>query len=117
MSVEKTSSVKSLLTEERVFPPPQNFVEKARIKSREQYDELWRKSIECPDEFWGEMAEEHIEWFKKWEAVEEYSFQDDVYVRYYRGAKLNATYNCLDRHLNSWRKNKAALIWQGEPME
>lgn len=117
MSVEKTSSVKSLLTEERVFPPPQNFVEKARIKSREQYNELWRKSIECPDEFWGEMAEEHIEWFKKWEAVEEYSFQDDVYVRYYRGAKLNATYNCLDRHLNSWRKNKAALIWQGEPME
>jgi len=119
MSVEKQKSayVKTLLTEERVFPPPQEFVEKARIKSWEQYEEMWRKSIENPDEFWGEMAEEHIDWFKKWDAVEEYSFVDDVYVRYYRGAKLNASYNCLDRHLNSWRKNKAALIWQGEPLE
>jgi acetyl-CoA synthetase len=78
---------------------------------------MWRKSIENPDEFWGEMAEEHIDWYKKWDAVEEYSFVDDVYVRYYRGARLNASYNCLDRHLNNWRKNKAALIWQGEPLE
>jgi acetyl-CoA synthetase len=119
MSVEKQKSayVETLLTEERVFPPPQEFAEKARIKSREQYDQMWRKSIENPDEFWGEMAEEHIDWYKKWDAVEEYSFVDDVYVRYYRGARLNASYNCLDRHLNNWRKNKAALIWQGEPLE
>jgi acetyl-CoA synthetase len=118
MSVEKEKDayVKSLLTENRVFPPPQEFVQKARIKSREQYDLMWRKSIENPDEFWGEMAEEHIDWYKKWDAVEEYSFVDDVYVRYYRGARLNASYNCLDRHLNSWRRNKAALIWQGEPL-
>lgn len=117
MVEKKSGSVDSLLTEKRLISPPQNFIENARIKSRKQYEEMWRKSIENPDEFWGEMAEEHIDWFKKWDAVEEYSFEDDVFVRYYRGAKLNASYNCLDRHLKSWRSNKAALIWQGEPLE
>lgn len=117
MTPDKSGSVESLLTESRIFRPPLEFVEKALVKSRQHRDELWEKSMEKPDEFWAEMAGEHIEWFKKWEAVEEYSFKDDVFVRYFRGAKLNASYNCLDRHLNSWRKNKAALIWQGEPLE
>jgi len=49
--------------------------------------------------------------------VEEYSFRDDIYLRYFVGGKLNVSYNCLDRHLKTWRKNKAALIWQGEPLE
>jgi acetyl-CoA synthetase len=111
------SSVKNLMTETRVFTPPQEFVEKAWINSRQQRDEMYRKSVEQPDEFWAEMAEEHIEWFKKWDAVEEYSFKDDVFIRYFRGAKLNASYNCLDRHLKTWRRNKAALIWQGEPTD
>lgn len=64
------------------------------------------------------MAEKHLDWFKKWDGpVEEYSFKDDICIRYFAGGKLNVTYNCLDRHLNTWRKNKAALIWQGEPLE
>lgn len=117
MVKKKSGSVDTLLTEKRIISPPQSFVEHACINSRKQYEEMWRMSIENPNEFWGKMAEEHIDWFKKWEAVEEYSFQDDVFVRYYRGAKLNAAYNCLDRHLHSWRRNKAALIWQGEPLE
>lgn len=117
MTPGKSGSVESLLTEKRVFIPPPEFTEKAVIKNRQQRDELWERSIQKPDQFWAEMAEEHIDWFKKWEAVEEYDFKDDVFVRYFRGAKLNASYNCLDRHLSSWRKNKAALIWQGEPLE
>jgi len=117
MKAEKTGSVESLLTEKRIFSPSSEFAEKALLKSRQQYEEMWRRSIEKPDEFWAEMAEKHIDWFKKWDAVEEYSFKDDVFVRYFRGAKLNASYNCLDRHLNNWRRNKAALIWQGEPAE
>ncbi len=117
MEAEKGCSVKSLMIEKRVFGPPREFVEKARIKSLHQYHEMWSKSVKKPDEFWAEMAEEHIEWFKKWDAVEEYDFTDKVFISYFRGAKLNASYNCLDRHLNGWRKNKAALIWQGEPLE
>ncbi len=113
----KVGSVDSFMIEKRVFNPPQEFTEKARINCMQQRDKMWRKSIENPDEFWAEMAEEHIDWFKKWDAVEEYSFEGDVFIRYFRGAKLNASYNCLDRHLKGWRKNKAALIWQGEPTE
>jgi len=117
MADEKSGSVQSLMVENRVFYPAHEFVEKARINSRRQRDEMYRKSVEQPDEFWAEMAAEHIEWFKKWEAVEEYDFSGDIFVRYFRGAELNASYNCLDRHLNTWRRNKAALIWQGEPLE
>ncbi len=117
MSVKIGGSVESLLVEKRIFSPLPAFTEKSRLKSRQLRDDMWRKSIEEPDEFWAEMAEEHIDWYKKWDAVEEYSFTDNVFVHYFRGAKLNASYNCLDRHLNSWRKTKAALIWQGEPLE
>ncbi|MFZ5596078.1 MAG: acetate--CoA ligase [Bacillota bacterium] len=110
-------SMQNLLTENRVFDPPREFVDKARINSRARRDEMYRKSVEQPNEFWAEMAEENIDWFKKWETVEEFSFKDDIYIRYFQGAKLNASYNCLDRHLNTWRRNKAALIWQGEPQD
>lgn len=107
----------SLLLEKRSFPPSKEFVERARIKSREQYEAMWRRSVEEPNAFWAEMAEEHIEWYKKWDAVEEYDFGENLSISYFRGARLNASHNCLDRHLNSWRRNKAALIWQGEPLE
>lgn len=117
MAVEKASSVTSLMAESRVFPPSKEFSEKAAIKSLKEWEEMYRRSVENPDEFWAEMAEKHVEWFKKWDAVEEYSFKDDIYIRYFRGAKLNVSYNCLDRHLRTWRKNKAAIIWQGEPQE
>lgn len=115
---EKVSQVESVYMEKRVFDPPEEFVEKAHIKSMKEYEELYRRSIEDPEGFWGNMGEEHIDWFQKWDgAVEEYSFKDDVYLRYFVGGKLNASYNCLDRHLKTWRKNKAALIWQGEPLD
>ena len=64
------------------------------------------------------MATEHLDWFKPWDAVEEYDFDsDEPFVRYFRGGELNASCNCIDRHLNGPRRNKAALIWQGEPTE
>lgn len=114
----KVGQVESVYMEKRVFDPPKEFVEKARVRSMKEYEELYRRSIEDPEGFWGDMAEEHIDWFQKWDgAVEEYSFKDDIYLRYFAGGKLNVSYNCLDRHLKTWRKNKAALIWQGEPLE
>jgi acetyl-CoA synthetase len=114
----KINQVESVYAEKRAFDPPKEFVEKAYIKSREEYEALYRRSIEDPQNFWAEMAAEHLDWFEKWDGpVEEYSFKDDIYLRYLVGGKLNAAYNCLDRHLKSWRRNKAALIWQGEPDE
>ena len=109
-------SVKSLMSETRVFYPSQEFVDQATINSREMRDEMYKKSIEQPEEFWAQMAEEHIDWFKKWDTVEEYDFVNG-YIKYFDGAELNVTYNCLDRHLTTWRRNKAAIIWQGEPQD
>lgn len=111
------AEMKSMMVENRVFNPTEEFVAKARIKSVDEYNEMYRRSVESPNEFWAEMAEENLTWFKKWDTVEEYSFTDDVFVRYFEGGKLNVSYNCLDRHLDGPRKNKAAIIWQGEPLE
>ena len=116
MAKEQAKQVESVYMEKRVFEPPTEFVAKARIKSMEEYKALYTRSISDPQGFWRDMAEEHMDWFKKPDGiVEEYSFKDDIYIRYFSGGKLNVTYNCLDRHLETWRKNKAALIFQAEP--
>ena len=118
MSEEKKKQVESVYMEKRVFDPPREFTQNAYLKTLDEYKSLYKRSIEDPQGFWGDMASKHIDWFKKWDGpVEEYNFKDDVFVRYFAGGKLNITYNCLDRHLTTWRKNKAALIFQGEPLE
>ena len=90
----KAKEVESVYMEKRVFQPSKEFVEKAYIKTMEEYEKLWERSIKDPQGFWGEMAEEYIDWFKKWDGpVEEYSFKDDIYLRYFAGGKLNVTYN------------------------
>jgi acetyl-CoA synthetase len=115
---EGTADIKAVYMEKRTFDPPKEFVEKARMKSMDEYKKMWERSIKDPQGFWGEMGEKHIDWFKKWDGpAEEYSFKDNIYLKYFAGGKLNITYNCLDRHLTTWRKNKAALIFQGEPLE
>jgi acetyl-CoA synthetase len=118
MAEKKAAGVESVYMEKRSFSPPDEFVGKARLKSLDEYKKMYARSLKDPNGFWGEMAEKHIDWFKKWTGrVEDYSFKDDIYLRYFVGGKLNVTYNCLDRHLKTWRKNKAALIFQGEPLE
>jgi acetyl-CoA synthetase len=118
MSNDVEKQVESVYMEKRVIEPSKEFVNNALLKSTEEYEELYRRSIDDPQGFWGEMAEKHLDWFKKWDGpVEEYDFKDDININYFKGGKLNITYNCLDRHLKTWRKNKAALIFQGEPLE
>jgi acetyl-CoA synthetase len=118
MAEAKGADIQSVYIEKRVFDPVKEFVEEARLKSMDEYKKMWERSLKDPEGFWGEMGEKHIDWFKKWDGpVEEYSFKDNIYLKYFAGGKLNVTYNCLDRHLKTWRKNKAALIFQGEPLE
>jgi acetyl-CoA synthetase len=111
---EEKKTITSMMEETRKFPPPKEFSEKAHIKSLEEYKKIYKRSIEDPEGFWGEQARE-LEWFKKWEKVLDYSFKENLYIKWFQGGKLNVTVNCLDRHLKTWRKNKAALIWEGEP--
>ena len=119
MADENVKQVESVYMEKRVFEPPEKFVQNAHIKSMDEYKEMYNRSIQDPEGFFGEMAEEYIHWFKKWDGpVEEYDFKgDEIHVKYFQGGKLNVSYNCLDRHVHSERKNKTALIWQGEPLE
>jgi acetyl-CoA synthetase len=105
----------SILGDKKFYEPPDAVKMRAYIKKMEEYKELYQKSIDDPAKFWGELGEQ-IDWFKKWEKVLEYDFNKPE-IEWFKGGKLNASYNCLDRHLNHWRSNKVALIWQGEPLE
>lgn len=106
-----TTNIETLSHEERVFPPAASFSEKAHVKSLAELEELRREARERPDEFWSRMAEE-LHWYKKWDKVLQW---DPPHAQWFVGGKLNISYNCLDRHLSTWRRNKAALIWEGEP--
>ncbi len=103
--------------ENNLFKPPLEFSRKAHIKNQKEYEQLYAESISDPQRFWGKQAEQ-LTWFKKWDSVMEGSFKDGR-ITWFKGGKLNVSYNCLDRHLaeNNWRKNKAALIWEGESGE
>jgi acetyl-CoA synthetase len=99
------------------FPPPAEFSANAHIKSMKQYKAMYDESINDSDAFWLKQAK-LIDWFKEPTKSREYIWdtQDRVIdLKWYADGQLNLSYNCLDRHLTTWRKNKAAIIWQGEP--
>lgn len=112
---EKKVMITSMSQEARTFPPPKAFREKAHIKSMEEYEKLYQRSLKDPDGFWSELAEQ-LHWYKKWNRVY-YWDAKKVECKWFDGGELNVSFNCLDRHLATWRKNKAAIIWEGEPAE
>jgi len=98
-----------------VYPVPEKVKRNAFISGKDQYEKLYERSIEEPDAFWSEIADEYIDWFKKWDTVEDYNFdmrKGPIYVKYFEGGKLNVSYNCLDRHLDT-RGDKVALQFEG----
>jgi acetyl-CoA synthetase len=102
------------LDEHRVFPPREKFSKNAHIKSLDEYERLYKWSIEDPEDFWAEMAEQNLTWFKKWDKVLEYDF-NVPFVKWFEGGKLNVSYNCLDRYVSSpTHRNKAAIIWEAD---
>ncbi len=102
-----------LSDERRTFPPSKEFSAKAHIKSIAEYETLYKRSVEDPEGFWGEMAEKNLTWFKKWDKVLDYDF-NKPYIKWFAGGKLNASYNCLDRFINTSTRNKAAIIWEAD---
>jgi acetyl-CoA synthetase len=111
----KVKEKMSMSEEKLVYKPSDAVKMKATIRRMEDYKELYQRSLNDPEKFWGELAEQ-LDWSKKWDKVLEWDFNKPE-VKWFGGGKLNASYNCLDRHLNTWRSNKVALIWQGEPLE
>ncbi len=105
--------IDSFLDEKRHFPPPAEFQTNATISSIEEYEAMYKRSIENRDEFWASLASE-FHWFRKWDEVLRW---DPPHAEWFAGGKTNISFNCLDVHLQSWRRNKAAIIWEGEPGE
>ncbi|MBP8986181.1 MAG: acetate--CoA ligase [Spirochaetes bacterium] len=108
------------VTLKEIYPVPEKFRKKAYIKSRAEYEKIWKESLANPEGFWGKIAEEYVTWFKKWDKVMDCNYgttSKDLWVRWFVNGKVNVSYNCLDRHLEK-RGNQIALIWEGnEPTE
>ena len=96
-----------LLQETSEIQPPSHVYEQATLKD---YDEVYQRSITDPEQFWAEIASE-LDWFKPWDKIFQWDYPN---FQWFLGGQCNITYNCLDRHLNSEKKNKAAFIWLGE---
>jgi acetyl-CoA synthetase len=105
-------NITTLQHEDRRFPPPKSFAKQAWIKSMAQYKKLYNESIRQPEKFWARQAKEELVWFKPWKSVLQWNLPQ---AKWFAGGRLNVSYNCLDRHLNTPTANKAALIWEGEP--
>ena len=105
------ADIDSALKEQRVFEPSEEFRSKAHIKSLAEYQRLYKEAEEQPEEFWANIARE-LHWFKTWDRVLDWKLP---FAQWFVGGQLNISYNCLDRHAATWRKNKAAILWEGEP--
>ena len=97
---------------EHIYPPSPDFVKRAHVQGIEEYRRLYRRAEEHPAEFWGELAERELFWFEKWSQVFEWQ---PPFAKWFIGGKINVSSNCLDRHLSTHRKNKVAILWEGEP--
>ncbi|MCG7893577.1 MAG: acetate--CoA ligase [Candidatus Thiodiazotropha taylori] len=101
------------MSENKVYPVPADFAAQANVNDA-QYQEMYQRSISDPEGFWSEQADQYISWFKKWDKALDWSFgKDDLHIEWFKGAKLNVSYNCLDRHLES-RGDQVAIIWEGD---
>ena len=109
----RQSNIDSVLRESRVFKPSDEFSSHAHINSLEEYERIYREAADDPEKFWGNIATE-LHWFHPWDQVLEWNAP---WAKWFVGGQINLSYNCLDRHLATWRKNKAAIIWEGEPGE
>jgi acetyl-CoA synthetase len=107
VSVGSEKSLSALLDERRTFPPPEDFRRRANANDPGIYD----RALSDPEEFWASEAKK-LDWFAPWQKVLEWNVP---WAKWFVGGKLNVTYNCVDRHAHSARRNKAAIIWEGEP--
>lgn len=107
-SVQTQATIQALLQESRRFPPPPEFAAQANVRDAGVYEEAARD----PEGFWARHAEAELDWFRKWDRVLEWN---PPWAKWFVGGQLNVCHNCVDRHTRTWRRTKAALVWEGEP--
>ena len=100
------------MSEIKTYRVPESVKKNAHINN-EHYLEMYQRSIDHPDEFWAEQAEVFVSWFKRWDKVQSCDFSGDVSIKWFEGARLNVSYNCLDRHLQT-RGDQVAILWEGD---
>ena len=110
MAKDESQKITSLSKERRTFMPSKKKKKNAIISSMAQYKKMYRESIKNPDKFWAKIASE-IHWFKKWKKVSQWKAP---HSKWFIGGKLNMSYNCLDRHIVTHRRNKVAIFFEGE---
>jgi acetyl-CoA synthetase len=111
MADQATGQIDSVMQETRLFPPPADFSQRARIPSLSAYEKLWQEAADDLEGFWGRAASE-LHWFTPWKQVLNWK---EPFAEWFVGGKTNASYNCLDRHLDTPLRDKLALVWEGEP--
>jgi acetyl-CoA synthetase len=111
MASTEATHIDSTLIESRKFPPSAEFSARAWVKSLDEYEALYKRAADDPETFWAECAR-NLHWFKPFNKTLEWNFP---FAKWFVGGTINASYNCLDRHLDGPNRNKAALIWEGEP--
>jgi acetyl-CoA synthetase len=109
----QTNNIDSVLSEHRVFECSDDFRSQAHVRGMEEYDRLYKEAETDPEKFWGGIASQ-LHWFKPWDKVLDWNCP---WSKWFSGGEINLSYNCLDRHVASHRRNKAAIIWEGEPGE
>ena len=108
-------AIESVLREKRLFEPDPAFARRANVPGQAAYRRLRKEAETDYQRYWARLAKEHVDWFTPWKKVLDWK---PPFAKWFVGAKTNISYNCLDRHLegpNAWRRNKAAIIWEGEP--
>jgi acetyl-CoA synthetase len=106
--------IDSVMQEDRQFPPSREFQARAMIGSLAAYEKLYADSMRDPEKFWGDFAKSDLHWFQPFNKILDWQLP---FAKWFVGGQTNVSYNCLDKHLTTWRKNKAASIWEGEPGE
>ncbi|MCE9528324.1 MAG: AMP-binding protein, partial [Planctomycetales bacterium] len=107
-----SGQIDTVMHEDRLFPPSEEFCAKALIGSKAAYEQLYEAAKKDPDKFWGDLARKELHWFKPFEKVLDWK---EPFVKWFVGGQTNVSHNCLDIHLTGARRNKAAIIWEGEP--
>src|SRR6185312_14936988 len=103
---------KPSMSESKTYPPPSEFASRAQVKSIEEYRELYDRARENPEKFWSELALEELSWFRPFSKGLEW---DPPFAKWFTGGRINACYNCVDRHASGARRTKPAILWEGEP--
>jgi len=113
MTPPASAAVQSSLSESRKFPPSADFARQANVRSMDEYDAVYKKSIEQPEAFWESIAK-RLHWFEPWDKTVDWNAPD---ARWFVGGKTNACFNCVDRQVQDGLGDRPAIIWEGEPME